>query len=367
MAGFNSSGNSNAVQIQSVPVSSTTPTTGQVLEYVGGQWVPTTGGGGGITALTGDVVASGSGSVPATVDAIQGVAQTVATATLLSQSNSATIRTLITGNATLNPSEFSLITGSTAGVTYTLPGSTTQTSTVNSVINNSNVDVTIQAGTGTTLNTFGVVGSITLYPGESYQYVLISSVWYCVDTNAGYTQIGPSAAQQALAMGGSSNVAETIPRWAVSGVQTYTIPRFQAVYMYAGQVVNSVKFSTSSTAGSALTNEWAGLFNASGLCVAIGSQSLTTMAANTLFTWPLSAAYTVPTSGLYYVGIGIYGTTSPVYPTLAGSSSGTQVSVVGVSPILQYQTGSAATTPVVGTTTFTPVATGSPALYASLQ
>jgi len=181
------------------------------------------------------------------------------------------------------------------------------------------------------------------------------------------TAVGVTINQQTLAMGGTSNVAETIPRWAVSGVQTYTVPKFQAVYLTAGQVVNSIKFSTSSTAGSSLTNEWAGLFDATGLCVAIGSQSLTTMAANTLFTWALSYAYTVPTSGLYYVGVGIYGSTSPVYPTLAGLSSGIQVSVVGASPILQYQTGSAATTPVVGTTQFVPTPSGMPSLYASLQ
>jgi len=184
------------------------------------------------------------------------------------------------------------------------------------------------------------------------------------------TAIGVTINQQTLALGGTNNVAETFSR--IFSNASYTVtgtPHFQAVYLYAGQVVNSVKFATTSTAGSALTNEWAGIFNSSGLCVAIGSQSLTTMASNTLFNWGLSSAYTVPTSGLYYVGIGIYGTTSPVYPTLAGFGATGQGEILWASatPILQYQTGSSSTTPVVGTTTFTPSVTSTSAVYSSLQ
>jgi len=184
------------------------------------------------------------------------------------------------------------------------------------------------------------------------------------------TAIGVTINQQTLALGGTNNVAETFSRIFSNASYTVTgMPHFQAVYLYAGQVVNSVKFATTSTAGSALTNEWAGIFNSSGLCVAIGSQSLTTMASNTLFNWGLSSAYTVPTSGLYYVGIGIYGTTSPVYPTLAGFGATGQGEILWASatPILQYQTGSSSTTPVVGTTTFTPSVTSTSAVYSSLQ
>ena len=133
--------------------------------------------------------------------------------------------------------------------------------------------------------------------------------------------------------------------------------------------MNSVEFSTSSTAGSALTSQWVGLFNSSGLCMAIGTQSLTTMAANTLFNWGLSSAYTVPTSGLYYVGIGIYGTTSPVYPTFIGGPGTGSLgeNIWGQYPILQYTSGSAATVPTVGTTTFTPALSATNGIYSSLQ
>ena len=180
---------------------------------------------------------------------------------------------------------------------------------------------------------------------------------------------GVTPQQQAFALGGASNVAETFPRLIAGNANTYTIPHFQAVYLYAGQVVNSVKFSTGLTAGSALTSQWIGLFDSTGLCVSIGTQSLTTMAANTLFTWSLSSAYTVPTSGLYYVGIGIYGTTSPVYPTFVAGpvGSGGGSTIWGQSPVLQYTSGSAATVPTVGTTTFTPVISTTNGIYSSLQ
>ena len=180
---------------------------------------------------------------------------------------------------------------------------------------------------------------------------------------------GVTPQQQAFALGGSSNVAETFPRLIATNTNTYTIPHFQAVYLYAGQVVNSVKFATGSTAGSALTSQWVGLFDSTGLCVSIGTQSLTTMAANNLFNWSLSSAYTVPTSGLYYVGIGIYGTTSPVYPTFVGGpGTGPLGEIIwGSSPVLQYTSGSAATVPTVGTTTFTPALSATNGIYSSLQ
>ncbi len=59
---------STVVALQGRAVASTAPTSGQVLAWNGTAWAPTTGGGGGgITALTGDVTASGSGSVVATL------------------------------------------------------------------------------------------------------------------------------------------------------------------------------------------------------------------------------------------------------------------------------------------------------------
>ena len=65
-----STGSSNATQIQGVTVSATSPTNGQVLQFNGTAYAPATvSGGSGITALTGDVTASGTGSVTTTLTA----------------------------------------------------------------------------------------------------------------------------------------------------------------------------------------------------------------------------------------------------------------------------------------------------------
>lgn len=60
----------SVVRIQSIPVSASAPTSGQILKYNGSQWAPGTDLG--ITALTSDVTASGVGSQAATVVKIQG-------------------------------------------------------------------------------------------------------------------------------------------------------------------------------------------------------------------------------------------------------------------------------------------------------
>jgi len=65
--------NATVDALQGIAISSTAPTSGQVLEYNGTSWAPTALSSG-ITALTGDVTASGTGSVRATVDALQGIA-----------------------------------------------------------------------------------------------------------------------------------------------------------------------------------------------------------------------------------------------------------------------------------------------------
>jgi hypothetical protein len=59
-------------KIQGRAVSSTAPSSGQVLKYDGTQWAPATEAGG-VTGLTGDVTASGAGNIAATVARIRGV------------------------------------------------------------------------------------------------------------------------------------------------------------------------------------------------------------------------------------------------------------------------------------------------------
>ena len=133
---------------------------------------------------------------------------------------------------------------------------------------------------------------------------------------------------QALGFGSSvgSSVAETMPRMFVTGSFTPATGaiRTTAVYLYAGQVISNITFSTGSTAGASVTGTWAGLFTSNAgytqftLVAATAQQSLTSMNATTMFTWPIatiaagsSTTYTVPTTGIYYIGACITATTVP--------------------------------------------------------
>jgi hypothetical protein len=122
--------------------------------------------------LSGDVTTSGE---VATVGAVQGVALTAGEATLVSQLNGATTRA---ASASAVAGEQTILTGSTASQTLTLPASTAQASSPNLIVNNASVPWTIAFGSGTTGNRYGVAGSFSLVPGTYVEFFLIGTVWY---------------------------------------------------------------------------------------------------------------------------------------------------------------------------------------------
>lgn len=137
--------------------------------------------------LTGDVTTSG---VAATVARIQNVAVTAGQGTLISQLNNPQTRNVSTLPFTVGAGEFTVLTGSTVGGSLTLPASTVQQGSVQTIISAgvpNNVGVI--AGSGTTISTGGGVGSFAIPPGTWCQLTLAGTVWY-VTNSSNLTQSG---------------------------------------------------------------------------------------------------------------------------------------------------------------------------------
>jgi len=261
-------------------------------------------------------------------------------------------------------------TGGASGQTITLPANPVNGS-LYQIKNLSPYTVNILGGTQS-ISVSGTIYSAstpyTIPTNAAYTFAWSGGVWYCMITTdinkmgglplavaGGGTGnvIGQTPAQQAIAYG---TVAETLPRYLVSASQTpvSSIFRTTAVYLTAGQVVSSITVMTDTTASTTSTNQWAGLFTISGtqltLVAASAGATTSSMAATTAFTYNIaqiasgaSSTYTVPTSGLYYVGVCITSTTMPSlasgpsmkvaayssapYPALAATGSSLPVTI----------------------------------------
>lgn len=102
------------------------------------------------------------------------------------------------------------------------------------------------------------------------------------------------------------------------------------IYLRAGQVINNITFYSATTAASVPLNQWFALYDKNRNKLAVTADNTTTAwAAETGRTLALAAPYTVPTSGMYYLGICVVASTCP---TLRSEVSG--VVVTGTAPIL---------------------------------
>ncbi|MFG2976297.1 hypothetical protein ACGFYY_25355 [Streptomyces sp. NPDC048331] len=91
------------------------------------------------------------------------------------------------------------------------------------------------------------------------------------------------------------------------------------IHLRAGDVVTNISFRSGATAADTPTNWWFALYSDAAtpaLLAQTADQTSTAWAANTTMTKALSAAYTVPKTGIYYVGIMVKAT---AVPTLLGT------------------------------------------------
>lgn len=118
-----------------------------------------------------------------------------------------------------------------------------------------------------------------------------------------------------------------------------------AIFLRAGTVISNLNLQTGTTALATGTNNWMALYDSARVQVAsTADQGLAALAASTPFAWPIATVaagaattYTVPTSGLYYIGVMLKATTvctllgftrvASGAPILQGSSNAAQAAV----------------------------------------
>jgi len=120
--------------------------------------------------------------------------------------------------------------------------------------------------------------------------------------------------------------AETIPRHLCDETNTVVASGtlwLQAIYLRAGTMVSSIKLYSATTGGTALTNQFAGLYDINRNLLASSANGTNgAWASQTLKSFAMEAPYTVPADGLYYIGFFVTATTVPTYKGRATRTSG---------------------------------------------
>lgn len=132
----------------------------------------------------------------------------------------------------------------------------------------------------------------------------------------------------------SAALVESFPRAAITTANASTLIT-QRMYMVAiglpkGLDITGIAFLSGTTALSAPTNWWFGIFDSSRVALKFTADQLTAAwGANTLMPVALTAAHTTTYAGLHYLGIMCKGTV----PTLAGTSQANSA-INGLTPII---------------------------------
>ena len=231
---------------------------------------------------------------------------------------------------------------------YTVPGSTTAFIKTICVVNNDTVARTFQYFRGGTAAVNAITPVFTLGPGCQAMY----------QDNMGwlfYTASGQHMLSQYSAISPYDNwgpgacKAETIDRSICTETNTTLTTTgqiyCQAIWLTAGTVVTNITISSATTAASVPTHYCFALYNTSlSLLGSTADQLTAAWAANTLKTLALTAAYTVPTTGLYYIAFMMVATTVPTIKgntaRTDGTLSFTATAISGISGTA-YSTGTA--------------------------
>ena len=240
-------------------------------------------------------------------------------------------------SGTITPGRLNVVNISTATTTDIVasPGASTQRNVKGIYITNTSgttqTQVTVVHTDGTNVaDLFGVL----LMPGENIVYGEDGEWKHHDPQGAEYTSSMPN--DYLYATGITGTIAETIPRILcteanLSALTSGTL-NLVAIYLKAGQQINNISFFAATTGSGTPTNGFFALYDINrNLLAQTANFTSEAWVANTIKTKALTATYTVPSTGLYYVGIMITATT---VPTLKGMTAKTSGTLSGVAPIL---------------------------------
>jgi hypothetical protein len=120
-----------------------------------------------------------------------------------------------------------------------------------------------------------------------------------------------------------------------------------ALYLYAGDVVTNLTFTSGATAAGTPTNYWFALYSSAStpaLLSQSADQTSTAWAANTAVTLALGAAQTIATSGVYYAAIMVKATTPPTLAGVTLENAAAAGALVTSQKVLAQTSGSSLTT-----------------------
>lgn len=230
---------------------------------------------------------------------------------------------------------------------YTAPALTTAFIKTIMVNNNDTVTRTFRLFRGGTANANAITPTFSLLPGGCAVYEDALGWQFFNSAGQMLTATGNPPAGANQQMGPTGTFAESIPRNNCFEVNT-TAPTasgtlwMQSIFVESGRIVNNILWHSATTAANTPTNNIIGLYDINrNLLAQTANQTTAAWAANTMKTIALTAPYTIPSSGLYYVGFLM---TATAVITSKGTTARTASQLAGQAPILQGTSSTGLTT-----------------------
>jgi hypothetical protein len=240
--------------------------------------------------------------------------------------------------------------GNSVATIYTAPGSTVAIIKSIMIVNTDTASRTFQLFRGGTAAANAITPLITIQSQSVMSYEDCTG-WQMLD----YTG--------KLLGGAVDDAVNVIENYGPTGCKAETYPRsqcnegniaalstgrlsLQLIYLTAGTVITNIGFASATTAGATLTNQIFGLYDLRSrrLLATTTNDTSTAWAANTNKVLALTpGTFTVPFTGLYYLGIMVAATT---VPTLKGMTAFTASAVKGLNDITHGTSTTGVTTPL---------------------